>query len=177
LVLALVLAGTGLGLWFNYRPTAPTVGVPRLRTIHRAASFLLVLDAVAFLVLVVVDSRRRWPRGVWAVVTVLALAYTGSLLPWDQLALRAVTVGTDIRGMSATWDRGVRFILIGGVEVSPSTFRRWAIAHVVAIPAIGLLVPAAVVLLRRLRGLRKDQDAPRGQPGVPHVVLPRTPTR
>ncbi|MCU1379284.1 MAG: hypothetical protein JWN29_2267, partial [Acidimicrobiales bacterium] len=81
LVLALVLAGTGLGLWFNYRPTAPTVGVPRLRTIHRAASSLLVLDAVAFLVLVVVDSRRRWPRGVWAVVTVLALAYTGSLLP------------------------------------------------------------------------------------------------
>ncbi len=103
--------------------------------------------AVAALVLVIGRRVRSGVRGIVAatgvLVTALAAAITGYLLPWDQLALWAVTVGSDIRGVQAPFRAEVKYILIGSHEVSPGTYRFWAVAHVV----LGVLVAATLVLL------------------------------
>ena len=89
--------------------------------------------------------------------TAFASSLTGSLLPWDQLALWAVTVGTDMSGTQSTFDARVKYIVIGSREVSLSTYRFWAIAHLV----LGLLLAAALLLawLRTREPARPTQDA------------------
>ena len=54
----------------------------------------------------------------------------GLFLPWDQMALQAVTVGTNMSGFSAIFDQeDITFVLIDGSEVSVATLRRWLVAH------------------------------------------------
>ena len=67
-----------------------------------------------------------------AVVAVL----TGFALPWDQLALKAVTVGTNLRGYRWVFGDDVRFVLIGGAEASVSNVRAVLIVHVIVVPAL-----------------------------------------
>ncbi len=153
MVLAAVLAVTGVWLTFNYRPNATQAwsdlgdtssGISGVRLAHQLASALLVPVLVAFLVVGVVASRR-WRPAAALLVTALALGYTGFLLPWDQLALWAVTVGTDYQGMlSAAFSDDVRFVLLGGSEVSQATLRLWLVVHTVALTAVfaGLLALA-----------------------------------
>jgi quinol-cytochrome oxidoreductase complex cytochrome b subunit len=107
---------------------------------------------------------RSGVRGVVAgtgvLVTALAASFTGYLLPWDQLALWSVTVGSDIRGAQATFRSEVKYILIGSREVSPSTYRFWAASHVV----LGVLVAATVVLVwlrSRARDVSRRPLSPR----------------
>lgn len=154
-VALVVLAVSGVWLWFKYQPTAAG-GFPTLqkrvhtsswvRTTHRIASGLVVVLALATLILLIGRRIRTGGRGIVAGLVVLATAaaasYTGTLLPWDQLALWAVTVGSNIRGVQAIYDYEVKYILIGSREVSPGTYQFWSIAHV----ALGVLVAVAVLL-------------------------------
>jgi quinol-cytochrome oxidoreductase complex cytochrome b subunit len=80
--------------------------------------------------------------GVAVVATAVAASLTGYLLPWDQLALWAVTAGKNIGGAQAVFGATVKYVLVDGREVSPGTYRFWAIAHVV----LGVLVAVAVLL-------------------------------
>jgi quinol-cytochrome oxidoreductase complex cytochrome b subunit len=50
----------------------------------------------------------------------LLLSFTGYLLPWDQLALWAVTVGTNMMGFTPVFGDQVQFVLLGGVEIGPT---------------------------------------------------------
>jgi quinol---cytochrome c reductase cytochrome b subunit, bacillus type len=155
-VALVVLAVTGVWLWFRYVPSAssawpgtraPATDESWIRTTHRLVSFLVVTLAVTALALVIGRRVRSGVRGIVAatgvLVTALAAAITGYLLPWDQLALWAVTVGSDIRGVQAPFRAEVKYILIGSHEVSPGTYRLWAVAHVV----LGVLVAATLVLV------------------------------
>jgi menaquinol-cytochrome c reductase cytochrome b subunit len=142
---ATVLAATGLWLTFDYRPGATQAwpglgsrpaGTDWPRVIHQLASALIVPLVLALLVVSVVVSRRWRSTGALALTT-LALAYTGFLLPWDQLALWAVTVGRDANGMLfAAFDDDVRFIILGGVEISQATLRLWLVVHAAVLPAV-----------------------------------------
>ena len=82
----------------------------------------------------------------------LAASFTGYLLPFDQVALSSVTVGDEFRGIHAMFRSDVKFILLGAREVSPSTYRFWAVTHVV----LSVLV-AVTVLLAWLRTRRDPQ--------------------
>lgn len=72
----------------------------------------------------------------------LAGAFTGSLLPWDQMSLWAVTVQGDLRGvLPAAFREDVRFVLIGTTEISQATYRMWTLVHLLGLPlAIALLM-------------------------------------
>jgi len=150
-----ILAASGVWLWFEYRPRAasswPGVHVPRtseswVRSAHRVASAVGVMLALTTVVLFAGRRLRTRRRGVVAgvgvLVTALAASFTGYLLPWDQLALSAVTVGTEMRGIQVMFDAPVKYVLIGSSEISLDTYRFWAISHVV----LGVLVACAVVL-------------------------------
>src|SRR5205807_34704 len=93
-----------------------------MRDVHRWASLLLLWTAIALAAIVIVDAvrRRRFDLlvGVSALPAVAALAsFSGYLLPWDQLGLWAVTVGSDYGGYRAIWGSDVRFALMGRTEV------------------------------------------------------------
>ena len=86
-------------------------------------------------------------------VLTLALSFTGYLLPWDQLAIWAVTVGTNMAratpllghegpfgpelGLRA--DNDVRFVLLGGTEVGPPTLLRFYVGHCIFLPLIAVI--------------------------------------
>jgi quinol-cytochrome oxidoreductase complex cytochrome b subunit len=147
--LGFVLLVTGVWLSFFYRPV-PVDGNDEqlLRAVHRISSSLLVPLALALAITHVVVRRRSWPPvATGLIVIVVALVFTGYRLPWDQLALWAVTVGTDLRGMfPAAFDDQVKFVLIGSREVSQGTLRTVFIVHAAVLP-----VPLAACLaaLRR----------------------------
>ena len=51
--------------------------------------------------------------GVILLTLTIGLSFTGYLLPWDQLALWAVTVGTNMAGYTPVFGEEVRFVLLG----------------------------------------------------------------
>jgi quinol-cytochrome oxidoreductase complex cytochrome b subunit len=95
----------------------------------------------------------------------MLLSFTGYLLPWDQLGMWAVTVGTNMAratpmlghegpfgeqlGMTAFND--VRFALLGGSIVSGNALLRAYIWHCIALP---LLV--GILLMVHFWRVRKD---------------------
>jgi quinol-cytochrome oxidoreductase complex cytochrome b subunit len=81
----------------------------------------------------------NWVVGVILLFLTLGLSFTGYLLPWDQLSVWAVTVGTNLAGYSPLIAQQAKFILIGGIEVGPATLLRWYVFHVLFLPFILVL--------------------------------------
>lgn len=172
--LVLVLTVTGIYLWFAYRPTGaqawggiyqPDEGVTlatRARGIHRWTSYLTVLTSVAAGALLAAEAiTARAPRrpdwrvalGVPLVLMVLVASASGFALPWDQLALRAVTVGSNLKGYGPIFGDEVRFVLMGGTEVDVATIRTWAVVHLLAAAAtVSLLALIRATAWRRSSG-------------------------
>jgi quinol-cytochrome oxidoreductase complex cytochrome b subunit len=164
-VLLLALIASGLWLVFRYRPSGSFRGAhpeSTFRSVHRFSSGVFLLTAlVTFGVSIAVAVEGRLRRGLPAWVPALLLlvgavpaGISGYLLTWDQLALWAVTVGTDMRGYGYLFDghTPVRFVLLGGSEVGIETMRRWFVAHTIGFP-VGLVV-VGVVLARVTRRAR-----------------------
>lgn len=113
----------------------------------------------AVVTLVVIWMLRKHVAGSWsalglssaaAVAAVVAL-WTRPLVQWDQLALWAVTTGTNADGYwYAAFNDEVRFVLVDGAEISQGQYAPAAVAHLVA-PFLGAvaLTAACVVLIRR----------------------------
>ena len=68
--------------------------------------------------------------------------FTGYLLPWDQLALWAVTVGTNMMGYTPVFGDQVRFVLLGGAEIGTDTLLRWYVLHVLMLPFVAVIFMA-----------------------------------
>ena len=60
----------------------------------------------------------------------LFLSFTGYLLPWDQLAYWAVTVGTNIASSIPVVGPTVRELLLGGRAIDQPTLIRFYVLHV-----------------------------------------------
>jgi len=71
----------------------------------------------------------------------LFLSYTGYLLPWDQLAFWAITVGTNIISYVPVLGRPIRFLLLGGHIIGQNALLRFYVLHCVILPlaAVGLI--------------------------------------
>ena len=180
--LFLVLIVTGILLMFYYRPAsllayqdikdlsfAVTLG-RLLRNMHRWAAHLMVVTVIFHMVRVFLTGAYKPPReynwviGVLLLVMTLFLSYTGYLLPWDQLALWAVTVGAQMAANSPilgnegpfrlpfiTISNDARFGLIGGTVIGDATLIRFYVLHCVAVPFI-----FSVFLAVHLWRVRKD---------------------
>ncbi len=176
--LFLVETITGILLMFYYRPTvewafndikalrelAP-LGI--MRELHRWGAHLMVITVWLHMLRVFLTGSYKPPRefnwnvGVILLVLTLLLSFTGYLLPWDQLAVWAITVGTnmaratpflghegpgasllalgDVQIVTAGSD--VRFALLSGTLVGPAALLRFYVLHCIAIPlAAGLLM-------------------------------------
>jgi quinol-cytochrome oxidoreductase complex cytochrome b subunit len=154
--LFLVLTFTGLLLMFYYRPTVEYAFVDILdlreqvpfgimREVHRWGAHAMVITVWIHMFRVFMTGSYKPPRefnwviGVILLVLTLLLSFTGYLLPWDQLAIWAVTVGTSLAGYSPFIAKQMNFLLLGGVVVGPETLLRWYVLHVLALPFVLVL--------------------------------------
>jgi quinol-cytochrome oxidoreductase complex cytochrome b subunit len=72
----------------------------------------------------------------------LFLSYTGYLLPWDQLAFWAITVGTNIISAMPFLGRETRFLLLGGNLVGQNALLRFYVLHCVILPLLTVVFVA-----------------------------------
>ncbi|RMF62214.1 MAG: hypothetical protein D6743_12420, partial [Calditrichaeota bacterium] len=64
------------------------------------------------------------------------LSYTGYLLPWDQLALWGISVGTNMLGYAPLLGKKLRFLLLGGNIVGENAVLRFYVLHVFILPLV-----------------------------------------
>ncbi len=184
-VLFAMLLVTGVYLMFFYTPAVTMaygdmqqlraqVGFGQLiRNVHRWGAHLMVLAVVFHLVRVFVDGAYKAPRqfnwviGVLLLVVTLAYSFTGYLLPWDQLAYWAVTVGSDLVQYAPGVGGWLRNFLLGGSTIGQSALLRFYVIHVAVLTA-AFFALMAVHLWR----LRKDGLAV-GDPDVARDVTTR----
>ncbi len=164
-----ILVVTGVGLMFFYTPAVgsaygdmqslkTSVGFGQLvRNVHRWSAHLMVLVVFLHLVRVFYAGAYKKPRefnwvvGVGLLLLTLALSFTGYLLPWDQLAYWAVTVGTNLVHYVPVIGGSLQDLLIGGDQIGQSTLLRFYALHVAVLPA------AVIVLLSvHIWRVRKD---------------------
>jgi quinol-cytochrome oxidoreductase complex cytochrome b subunit len=82
----------------------------------------------------------NWVIGVGLLLLTLLLSFSGYLLPWDQLAFWAVTIGTNIAVGIPIAGRAVGDMLIGGRAIGQATLIRFYVLHVFILPAIWLVL-------------------------------------
>lgn len=158
--LFVMLIVTGTLLMFYYHPAVPQAyqdmkdlqfvvsnGV-FLRNLHRVAANFMVIAVFAHLLHVFYRGGYRpphefnWVVGVILLLLTLFLSYTGYLLPWDQLAFWAITVGTNIISAMPLIGRRVRFLLLGGNLVGENALLRFYVLHCVILPLFAVLLIA-----------------------------------
>lgn len=186
----LITLVTGVLLMFYYKPY-PEVAyqsikdihfvVPTgrfIRNLHRWAAHVMVVTVILHMARVFYTAAYRRPReynwviGIALLVVTLALSFTGYLLPWDQLAYWAITIGaniaqsprevTDAVGITEWFDPGglQRLLLLGSDTVGEEALIRFYLLHVMLLP----LVMAALLAVhfwraRKDGGLARPADA------------------
>lgn len=149
-----ILTFTGIWLMFYYFPSA-TEAYNRmldlrssvdfgfvLRNVHKWAAEAMVLFVVLHMARVFFTGAYKPPRefnwviGVVLLLMTLLLSFTGYLLPWDQLAFWAITVGTSIAGYAPILGEPIRQFLLGGDTVGQEALVRFYVLHVVILPGL-----------------------------------------
>jgi menaquinol-cytochrome c reductase cytochrome b subunit len=113
-----------------------------IRNVHRWSAHLMVLAVMAHMARVFYRGAYKSPRefnwviGVILLVLTLLMSFTGYLLPWDQLAFWAITVGSEMASYVPFIGDSVREVLLGGPVVGASTLLRFYVLHVAVLPTI-----------------------------------------
>ena len=170
-LLFVVLTLTGVLLMVYYRPTPEAAYadiqdlesvVPfgqLLRNLHRWSAHAMILLVIGHMARVFYAGAYRPPRefnwvvGVFLLLFTMFASFTGYLLPWDQLAYWAITVGTNMAasapfvghlGPGALLDAGrdLRALLLGGETVGGAALLRFYVLHCVVVPVAMLLLMA-----------------------------------
>ena len=91
--------------------------------------------------------------------TTLGLSFTGYLLPWDQLAFWAITVGTNIAGYAPVVGPKLKFLCSAGNTVGQEALTRFYALHVIVLPAIAcFLVAVHLLRVRKDGGLSQPEE-------------------
>jgi len=195
-LLITMLVGTGVLLLANYSPSAPGAYLSilnlrsdvwfgdLLRNVHHWSANLLIVVAVLHLLRVFLTGAHRPPRevnwifGVTMLLLILGANFTGYLLPWDQLAYWAITVGTSLITYVPFVGGTIETLLLGGPEVSGATLLNFYALHISFIPlALFALMALHFWRVRKDGGLtlpRSVDEAPIDKPQrvttIPHLV-------
>ena len=182
--LFLILIVTGVLLMFYYVPST-TQAYDRmldlrgtvafgifLRNMHRWSAHGMVGVVFLHMCRVFLTGAYKKPRefnwviGVVLLLVTLFLSFTGYLLPWDQLAFWAITVGTSIAGYAPLVGKQLQFVLLGDTTVGQEALLRFYVLHVAVLPAV-LVLLIAIHFWR----IRKDGGLSRPEPSGPSAVV------
>ncbi len=184
LFLFLILVVTGIFLMFYYVPST-TQAYDRmldlrgtvafgifLRNMHRWSAHGMVAVVFLHMCRVFLTGSYKKPRefnwviGVILLLVTLFLSFTGYLLPWDQLAFWAITVGTAIAGYAPLIGKEIQFVLLGDASVGQEALLRFYVLHVAVLPAVlTMLVAIHFWRIRKDGGLSRP-DEEQAQAGI-----------
>lgn len=139
-----------------------------IRNVHRWSAHLMVIAVAAHMARVFYRGAYKSPRefnwliGVILLLLTLLLSFTGYLLPWDQLAYWAVTVGTSMAGYVPVIGGAVSDLLLGGSEVSSVTLLRFYVLHVAVLPSLMVILIAIHLWRWRKDSMLDMSDRDRG---------------
>jgi quinol-cytochrome oxidoreductase complex cytochrome b subunit len=167
--LFLVLTVTGVYLMFFYVPSDTQAYTNILdiqsrvvfglltRNIHRWAAHLMVFFVFLHMMRVFYHGAYKPPRefnwvvGVVLLFLTIMLSFTGYLLPWDQIAYWAITIGSNMAGYAPLFNTPGKLLLLGGIEVGQNTLLRFYVLHIMVFPLL-----AAIFLAVHFWRTRKD---------------------
>jgi quinol-cytochrome oxidoreductase complex cytochrome b subunit len=168
-----VQAVTGIMLAFYYKPTPETAFASiqfietqvrfgsAIRAVHHwAANGMIVMCTAHMLRVFIMGAYKNprelnWVSGVVLLILTLVFGFTGYLLPWDQRAFWATTVGTEIAGsLPIIGDLGLVFLRVGW-DISAETLSRFYALHVIAVPILTLALMGAHFLMVRRLGIAR----------------------
>ncbi|MBI3873382.1 MAG: cytochrome b N-terminal domain-containing protein [candidate division Zixibacteria bacterium] len=159
-LLFIILVFTGVLLAFYYVPSAAlayqsikdiemVVSYGRiLRNMHRWAAHGMVITVLLHMCRVFYTNSYSKPRefnwvvGVGLLLLTLGLSFTGYLLPWDQLAFWAITVGTSMASYAPVIGEKIRYFLLGGNIVGQGALIRFYVLHCFVLPSVMVLAMA-----------------------------------
>jgi quinol-cytochrome oxidoreductase complex cytochrome b subunit len=192
-LLFIVTVVTGVVLMFVYRPTIEHAYLDMKfldfdvrfgmfnRNLHRWAAHAMVILVWLHMLRVFLTgsykgSRKfNWVVGVFLLTLTMLLSFTGYLLPWDQLSMWAVTVGTnmaaatpfvghegpfsELTGMTEKND--VRALLLGDSTVGAPALLRFYVLHCIILP-----LALTFLLILHFWRVRTDGGISGPKPGV-----------
>jgi cytochrome b6 len=171
LFLFTVQLATGLLLLLYYEPGTATAheSVKRIsgeipfgwlvRSIHRwSADIFIGVVALHMLTAFLMKAYRRpreltWLSGAAMLGIALGFGFSGYLLPWDETAFFATSVGTAVAGAIPVAGQALLQLMRGGEDVTGATLARFFALHVVVLPFAALALLAAHVLLVQKHGM------------------------
>ncbi len=199
----LVALVTGILLMVYYKPSTTeayqsikdihfVVPTGRLiRNMHRWSANLMVVGVLLHMARAFYTGAYRAPRelnwvvGMALLAITLGLSFTGYLLPWDQLAYWAVTIGaniaqsprevTDALGITGWLDAGglQKQLLLGSDQVGAEALIRFYLLHVMALPlALVMLLAVHFWRVRKDGGLVRPADADARLAPLPASITP-----
>ncbi|KAA3647357.1 MAG: DUF4405 domain-containing protein [Chloroflexi bacterium] len=176
-LLFLVLSVTGVLLMFYYAPAVEhaytdivelQTQIPfgqLLRNLHRWGAHLMVIVVVLHMARVFYTGAYKPPRefnwimGVSLLLLTFGASFTGYLLPWDQLAFWAITVGTSVASYAPGLGDQMRQLMIGGPEIGQEALTRFYALHIMVIPAlIALITSVHIWRVRKDGGLAANDS-------------------
>jgi quinol-cytochrome oxidoreductase complex cytochrome b subunit len=158
LFVAVNQAITGILLTIYYVPTPDhaydsvqyiTTQVPLgwlIRGLHHWGASAMIILVVLHMLRVIFFGAYKFPRevtwftGVILLLVVIGFGFTGYLLPWDQKAFWATTVGTRIAGTPPLIGDYLLRIIRGGNDISAVTLVRFFGTHVWVLPSLLFLL-------------------------------------
>ena len=146
------ITGLFLMLWYTPSPDIAYTNMLSLlsnvpfglfmRDLHRLGAELMVMLVLLHMLRTFVTGSYKKPRqftwftgGVLLLLT-LFLSFSGYLLPWDQLALWAVTIGASMAEATPVVGREVNLLVRGGADIGANGLLRFYLLHVFALPLI-----------------------------------------
>ena len=164
---------TGILLAFYYKPT-PEAAYNSIQIIetqvyfgsairaihHWCANGMIVMCVAHMLRVFIMGAYKRprelnWVSGVLLLVLTLVFGFTGYLLPWDQRAFWATTVGSEIAGaIPAIGNLALIFLRVGW-NVTGETLSRFYALHVIIVPLVTVAFMVGHFLMIRRQGIAK----------------------
>lgn len=183
-----LVTGTLLSLYYKPTPEAAYDSVKYItsvvdfgwliRSIHHWGATLMLVAVILHMLRIFVQAAYKYPReltwmfGVGLFLVTIGFGFTGYLLPWDQKAFWATTVGTEIAGSVPFVGESLLNLLRGGPDVTDATLSRFFGMHVLVLPLMfGGLIAVHLAIVHQL-GLasRKHADPRPARPG--EIVAP-----
>ncbi len=115
-----------------------------VRDLHRLGAEAMVLIVFLHMLRTFFTGSYKKPRqftwfsGIILLICTMFLSFSGYLLPWDQLALWAVTIGASMIEAAPPEIVGtnLNLLLRGGPDIGANGLLRFYLLHVLAVPAV-----------------------------------------
>lgn len=164
---------TGIMLAFYYKPTPEAAYASiqfietqvrfgaAIRAIHHWAANGMILMCTAHMLRVFIMGAYKNPRelnwvsGILLLVLTLGFGFTGYLLPWDQRAFWATTVGSEIAGAVPIIGNLALVFLRVGWDVTGETLSRFYALHIIGMPLLTLASMLAHFMMVRRQGVMR----------------------